>query len=186
MLGGIPATAALAGHGPALPVPGACPAPTAIKETAMSTTPLGAQDADHLRLLSIFHYVVAGITALFSLFPLIHLVMGLAIVTGHLPMESEQGNDPFDPRLFGWFFVAFAGAFIASGLTLAGFMAYAGRCLAQRRRHVLCMVVAGISCCFMPFGTVLGVFTLIVLVRPSVKAAFVGVPASLTGEPSAP
>lgn len=152
----------------------------------MSTTPLGAQDADHLRLLSIFHYVVAGITALFSLFPLIHLVMGLAIVTGHLPMESEQGNDPFDPRLFGWFFVAFAGAFIAGGLTLAGFMAYAGRCLAQRRRHVLCMVVAGISCCFMPFGTVLGVFTLIVLVRPSVKAAFVGVPASLTGEPSAP
>lgn len=152
----------------------------------MSTTPLGAQDADHLRLLSIFHYVVAGITALFSLFPLIHLVMGLAIVTGHLPMESEQGNEPFDPRLFGWFFVAFAGAFIAGGLTLAGFMAYAGRCLAQRRRHVLCMVVAGISCCFMPFGTVLGVFTLIVLVRPSVKAAFVGVPASLTGEPSAP
>lgn len=152
----------------------------------MSTTPLGAQDADHLRLLSIFHYVVAGITALFSLFPLIHLVMGLAIVTGHLPMESEQGNDPFDPRLFGWFFVAFAGAFIAGGLTLAGFMAYAGRCLAQRRRHVLCMVVAGISCCFMPFGTVLGVFTLIVLLRPSVKAAFVGVPASLTGEPSAP
>ncbi|MDR6093565.1 hypothetical protein [Stenotrophomonas sp. SORGH_AS_0321] len=152
----------------------------------MSTTPLGAQDADHLRLLSIFHYVVAGITALFSLFPLIHLLMGLAIVTGHLPMESEQGNEPFDPRLFGWFFVAFAGAFIAGGLTLAGFMAYAGRCLAQRRRHVLCMVVAGISCCFMPFGTVLGVFTLIVLVRPSVKAAFVGVPASLTGEPSAP
>ncbi|WP_312682385.1 hypothetical protein [Stenotrophomonas chelatiphaga] len=142
----------------------------------MSTTPLGAQDADHLRLLSIFHYVVAGITALFSLFPLIHLVMGLAIVTGHLPMESEQGNEPFDPRLFGWFFVAFAGAFIAGGLTLAGFMAYAGRCLAQRRRHVLCMVVAGISCCFMPFGTVLGVFTLIVLVRPAVKAAFGAAP----------
>lgn len=138
----------------------------------MSTSPLSAQDADHLRLLSIFHYVVAGITALFSLFPLIHLVMGLAMVTGHLPMESEQGNEPFDPRLFGWFFVAFAGAFIAAGLTLAGFMAYAGRCLVQRRRHVLCMVVAGISCCFMPFGTVLGVFTLIVLLRPSVKAAF--------------
>lgn len=152
----------------------------------MSTTPLGAQDADHLRLLSIFHYVVAGITALCSLIPVIHLVMGLAIVTGHLPMESEQGNEPFDPRLFGWFFVAFAGAFIAGGLTLAGFMAYAGRCLAQRRRHVLCMVVAGISCCFMPFGTVLGVFTLIVLVRPSVKAAFVGVPASLAGEQSVP
>ncbi|QNR98221.1 hypothetical protein ICJ04_04725 [Stenotrophomonas sp. 169] len=138
----------------------------------MSTTPLSAQDADHLRLLSIFHYIVAGITALCSLIPVIHLVMGLAIVTGKLPMESQQGNEPFDPRLFGWFFVAFAGTFIVGGLTLAGFIAYAGRCLAQRRRHLLCMVVAGIACCFMPFGTVLGVFTLIVLLRPSVKAAF--------------
>jgi disulfide bond formation protein DsbB len=51
-------------------------------------------------------------------------------------------------------------------------MAYAGRCLAQRRRYLLCMVVAGIACIFMPFGTALGVFTLVVLSRPAVKAAF--------------
>src|SRR5260370_41390118 len=29
------------------------------------------QDAEHLRLLAIFHYVVAGLAALFSLFPLL-------------------------------------------------------------------------------------------------------------------
>jgi hypothetical protein len=34
------------------------------------------------------------------------------------------------------------------------------------------MVIAAIQCAFTPFGTVLGVFTLIVLVRPSVKALF--------------
>jgi len=34
------------------------------------------------------------------------------------------------------------------------------------------MVIAGIECLFMPFGTVLGVFTLVVLVRPSVKELF--------------
>lgn len=138
----------------------------------MFPPPLSAQDADHLRLLSIFHYVVAGIMALFSLFPVIHLVMGVAIITGYMPMNDQDGGEPMDPRLVGWFFVAFAGAFIVAGLTLAGFMAYAGRCLAQRRRHLLCVVVAGISCCFMPFGTVLGVFSLIVLTRPSVKQGF--------------
>ncbi|MCF5930821.1 hypothetical protein L2216_27445, partial [Xanthomonas perforans] len=49
-----------------------------------------AEDLQQLKLLSIFHYVLAGITGLFSLFPLIHLFMGLAIVTGHLPMESTS------------------------------------------------------------------------------------------------
>ncbi|WP_282276781.1 hypothetical protein [Stenotrophomonas sp. PS02297] len=131
------------------------------------------EDASQLRLLSIFHYVVAAITGLFSLFPVLHLAMGLAMVTGKLPMDQgTSGAQALDPQLFGWFFVAFAGAFIVCGLTLAGFMAYAGRCLGRRRRHTLCLVVAAISCMMMPFGTVLGVFTLIVLMRPAVKAAF--------------
>jgi hypothetical protein len=34
------------------------------------------------------------------------------------------------------------------------------------------MAMAGIECVFMPFGTVLGVFTIIVLVREDVKAMF--------------
>jgi hypothetical protein len=124
------------------------------------------QDQDHLRMLSIFHYIVGGITALFSLFPLIHLAIGLAMVTGKL-----EGTDQ-DARMFGWIFVIFAALFIAFGLTLAGFIVYAGRCLQQRRRHLLCMVVAALSCMMMPFGTVLGVFTLVTLSKPSVKALF--------------
>ncbi|MGE8281362.1 MAG: hypothetical protein ACN6O2_13105 [Stenotrophomonas sp.] len=130
-------------------------------------------DANQLRLLSIFHYVVAGMTGLFSLFPLLHLVMGIAMVTGALPMESNPpGSSNGEERMFGWIFIIFAGVFILFGLTLAGLIAYAGRCLMQRRRYLLCLVVAAISCMLMPFGTVLGVFTLVVLMRPSVKAAF--------------
>jgi hypothetical protein len=125
-----------------------------------------AQELEHLRMLSIFHYIVGGITALFSLIPVIHLVIGLALVTGRM-----EGTDP-EARMFGWLFVVFAGMFIACGLTLAGYIVYAGRCLQQRRRHLLCMVVAALSCMMMPFGTVLGVFTLVTLTKPSVKALF--------------
>ncbi len=138
----------------------------------VSPPALTEDDASQLRLLSIFHYVVAAITALFSLFPVLHLVMGLAMVTGKLPMEADASMETINPQLFGWIFVAFAGVFIACGLALAAFMALAGRCLAQRRRHTLCLVVAAISCMLMPIGTVLGVFSLVVLMRPSVKAAF--------------
>lgn len=132
--------------------------------TAASETT--AQELEHLRMLSIFHYIVGGITALFSLIPVIHLVIGLAMVTGRL-----EGTDP-EARFFGWVFVVFAAVFIACGLTLSGFIVYAGRCLRERRRHMLCMVVAALSCMMMPFGTILGVFTLVTITKPSVKALF--------------
>jgi hypothetical protein len=34
-----------------------------------------SQDLEHLKLLSIFHYVVGGMAAMFSLFPVIHSVL---------------------------------------------------------------------------------------------------------------
>ncbi len=132
----------------------------------VSIPEVSAQEIEHLRMLSIFHYIVGGITALFSLFPVIHLVIGLAMVTGRL-----ENSDP-EARLVGWLFVAFAAGFIVCGLALAGYIAYAGRCLQQRRRYMLCLVVAALSCMMMPFGTVLGVFTLVTLTKPSVKALF--------------
>ena len=135
----------------------------------MSTTgPIPTQDQEHLDLLGIFHYVVACITAVCSLIPVIHLAIGLAMVTGHFP---QKPNEP-DPAMFGWIFVVVGGGLIACGLTFSALLAYAGRCLRQRRRHTFCLVMAAISCAFMPFGTVLGVFTLIVLSRPSAKMLF--------------
>ena len=57
------------------------------------------QDEEHLRLLSIFHYVVGGLTALFACIPIIHLVVGLAILFGAFP-----GND-VPPAILGLFMV---------------------------------------------------------------------------------
>ena len=136
-----------------------------------ATESISPQDRQHLDLLGIFHYVVAGLGALFSLFPVIHLVIGLAMVTGHMNDLHAKPGEP-DPALVGWFFVAFAGVVIACGLTVSALLAYAGRCLRQRRRYTFCLVMAAISCAFMPFGTVLGIFTLIVLTKPAVKPSF--------------
>jgi hypothetical protein len=58
------------------------------------------------------------------------------------------------------------------GWTLAALLVAAGRSIARRKRHLFCLIVAGMACLMMPFGTVLGVFTLITLNRPSVKAKF--------------
>ena len=126
------------------------------------------QDQDQLRLLAIFHYVVAGIGALLACIPMIHMGLGIMMVTGKL---SGGRNPPPEP--VGWLLIGFAAALILAGWTLACCIYYAGRCLARRTRYTFCFVVAALECALCsPFGTVLGVFTIIILLRPSVKTLF--------------
>ena len=62
--------------------------------------------------------------------------------------------------------------FIVVAWTVVILLLVAAARLRRRTSRTFCMVVAGISCLFMPIGTVLGVFTIIVLARPTVKALF--------------
>lgn len=117
-------------------------------------------------LLAIFHYVVGGLTALFACIPLIHVTIGIFLLTG----DMSGPNPP--PAAVGWLFIVLGSAFSMGGWTLAAFMIAAGRRLKQRRSRTFCMVVAGIECLVMPFGTVLGVLTLILLNKESAAALF--------------
>jgi len=127
------------------------------------------QDEDYLRLLSIFHYVVAGFAALFACFPIIHLVIGIVFIVAPHKLD-DKGEPP--PAWFGWLFVIIASILITVGWIFAGFVFATARFLARRRRYMFCLVMAGIECLFMPFGTVLGIFTIVVLMRDSVKQLF--------------
>lgn len=130
-------------------------------------------DEEQLRLLSIFHYIVGGLTGLFALIPTLHLVIGLFLVIG--PRHSLRSGDA-PPIIMGLFFVFFALVAITLGLILAIAIICSGRFLSRRKHYTFCLVVAGVECIFMPFGTVLGVFTLIVLLRDSAKQLFAGSP----------
>jgi hypothetical protein len=131
------------------------------------------QNEEHLKLLAVFHYVVSAIAGLFSLFPVIHLVLGLAMLSGRFP---GGGKVEPDARLVGGFFVGFAVVWIAIGLMFAICIFFAGRNIARRTRYMYCLVVAAVECMFMPFGTVLGVFTLLVLMKEPVKVMFGAAP----------
>jgi hypothetical protein len=131
-------------------------------------------DAQHLKLLSIFHYVVAGLAALFACMPLIHVAMGMFMVIA--PQKfGPPNNQP--PAFIGWLFIAMGSVFILAGWTLAVLVLLTGRFIAGRKHYTYCLVVACIECIFMPFGTVLGVFTILVLMRQSVKGLFTTGPA---------
>lgn len=127
------------------------------------------QDEQHLKLLSIFHYIVGGIMALFSLFPIFHLVFGIAMIVSPDMFESG-GEGP--PTFIGWLFALIGGTIILIGLVFATCVILSGRFLSLRKHYTYCFVIACIQCLFIPLGTALGVFTIIVLSRESVKQIF--------------
>lgn len=120
-------------------------------------------------MLTLFHYVLAGITALFACIPIIHVAFGAIIVLSPAHMNAPEAL-PF--RLFGLFFMVMGAVAILMGWTMAVLTFISGRCIAKREKRTFSMVVAGIQCVFVPFGTVLGIFTLLVLQRNSVRQLY--------------
>jgi len=129
------------------------------------------QIKENIRLLSIFHYVVGGLIAVFSLFPLIYVAMGAIFVFVDFPPE-EGMSDPFPAKIFGGIFggIGLIGFILA--LTLSIFTIRAGKKLARYEDRTFCTVMAAILCAFMPFGTVLGIFTILTLTKPETKELF--------------
>ncbi|MFC1569981.1 hypothetical protein ACFL4L_07080 [bacterium] len=127
------------------------------------------EDAKQVDLLSTFHYVMGGLTALGACIPFVHVFMGLLMTQGSF-FNVPEGDMP--PPMFGWLFVVLGLFAILCGWAIAISMIIAGKKLKERKSRIFCMVVAGIECMFMPLGTVLGVFTLIILNRDSVRELF--------------
>jgi len=125
-----------------------------------------SSDRDTLHLLSIFHYVIAGLIALAACFPLIHFTIGLSLIFGSVSTEEPALG------LMGGMFAALAGIIILIGWGLALLVFLAGKNLDRQKKYQLCMAGAAVVCIFMPLGTILGVFTLVTLNNESVKKLF--------------
>lgn len=127
------------------------------------------EDIKNINLLSMFHYILGGITALFSCIPFIHVFIGLAMLSGKF---FNEGNGDAPPPVIGWLFVIMGAIFILIGWSTAVCMIIVGRKLKHRKSRIFCMIVAGIECMLMPLGTILGVFTLIALSKDSIQEMF--------------
>ena len=137
-----------------------------------------SRDADHLRVLSICHYVWGGLVLLFSSFGIIYVVMGVMMAHGQFNFPPPPGRPapPPMPANVGYMFAGFGGCFVVVGWTLGILAIVSGRHMAQRRSRVFSIVIASIGCLSIPLGTTLGVFTIVVLMRDSVKALYAATP----------
>jgi hypothetical protein len=136
-------------------------------------------DEEYLRLLPIGYWVSAGFWAAYGLFMIAYFgFFGLLFAT--VPSGGSAAGAP--PRELAWFFLAWAVLGLLVGGALVAAKILAGFWLRQRKRRIATMVVAGLSCFEVPYGTVLGVLTFIALARPSVRALYEGKRAMPSGE----
>ncbi len=136
----------------------------------MNTAPLPSRDADHLRILAAFHYVFAGLALVGIGFLAVHYLIMRTVMSPEMLAQSPNPPPEGFLDLFVWFYVFFAAMMIVGGVLNL----LAANNLRKRRSRMFCMVVAGLNCLQFPFGTVLGVFTLVTLNRDTVRAMFDG------------
>lgn len=125
------------------------------------------EEEKHLDYLKIGHYVLGGIGVLFACFPLLHVAMGLAFISGSFDATGSNGASP--PNEFGWIFVIMGGLFFLMGQACAIGTILSGRFIGKRKNYLFSFILACILCVAFPFGTVLGVFTIVILSKEPVK-----------------
>ncbi|MBN4073971.1 hypothetical protein JYT61_00260 [bacterium AH-315-E10] len=124
-------------------------------------------DLQHLRLLSIFHYIVGGMGCLFACFPIIHMLVGIGVMGGSL--MSGNAEEGIVGLFFGLLFFVMGSLFFLIGQAVSICVIIAGRKLAKRQGYTFTFVMACIQCIILPFGIILGIFTIVILSRTSVK-----------------
>lgn len=126
------------------------------------------RDQEHLRLLMWGYYIIAGSIGVVSLISVLFIAFG-AFASVLIPAKQATGEDP---QVVAAMFLGAGIAFLVVSAAAALVTYLAGRNLRDRRHRFLCLIVAGLCCLSIPWGTAFGICAIGVLNRPSVKALF--------------
>jgi len=96
-------------------------------------------------------------------------------VISHTPPSSNKANQP-PPAFVGWIFGGIGFGLFVVMIAMAALKFRTALCIDKRTSKTFCTVIAALSCLEVPYGTLLGVFTFLVLGRDSVNAQFASPP----------
>ena len=127
-------------------------------------------DVDHVKLLAIFHFIGAGLGLIGLVLLAGHFALMHSIFTNPKFLEAQKQSPP-PAEILAVFKVLYlvVGVWWVISLVLN---LISGLCLSFRKGRTFSLVVAVINCLHIPLGTVLGVFTLVVLIRSSVRELY--------------
>jgi hypothetical protein len=129
-------------------------------------------DEEYLLILAIFHFVGGALAMLALFFLTVHFTFLHAVLTGTaLPAYSSHPMPPFSPGIMVFFYGLYA---IAGGLLLVTLIlnVVSGYGLLYQKHRTLSVTTACLNCLYAPLGTILGVFTIIILLRDPVRKLY--------------
>lgn len=121
---------------------------------------------DNLSTFATLHLVKGILTILFSLFFLLYMFIGTAMTFA--PMQGDV-DMPFHP---GNIFVIIGGIGFLITVTIGILTLLAGKYIKERRNYNFIFAIAIINCITGVLGIVLGIFTILDMNKPHVKAQF--------------
>jgi hypothetical protein len=136
-----------------------------------------------LRLLSIGYYIQAGIAAFYSILLLGYAGFATAML-GSLANSANEAGQNIPPWFLSLISILMLVVLLLACLyTVALFLA--GLWLRRFRNILFIQVIAALNCLAIPYGTVLGIFTFLVLQRSTAKQFFLPRPAPVPADPPA-
>lgn len=125
------------------------------------------RDTGHLKILAIFYYVGAAWSVLVAIGGILYLSFAETPIVNPGDAAEVHSAEIANPMIH-----AIGGGMLAWGVLGALFYFLTARGLTTGGYQALIYVVAILTLLSFPLGTILGVFTLVVMNRPSVKARF--------------
>ena len=147
-----------------------------------------------MQLLSLGYYISGAIGAVFVSFLLFHffILLGFSFIPASqwnqpapsppsaatasatpAPSHTAPANHGDGPPAFLFrIFAGVIGLIILGGWTLGALTAYAGHCIKKRKHRVFIYVMAGLNLIWIPYGTLLGIATILLFQWPEVEAEF--------------
>lgn len=123
--------------------------------------------------LPALHYALAAVTAVATALCALPIAAGWrALGRSALFAGAHSKAELASPSLAGWIFIVGGAVAIVLGSALAAGLFVAGRSIARRERHTLCVTVAIAATFFFPLGTLLGFHTINCLSTPAALRAF--------------
>lgn len=127
-------------------------------------------DSDLWKIVSVFHFAVGGFQILLSSIGVIYMSFGYLIATGAI--DSAKSQPP--PEAIGWIFSGVGFVFTVILLTLGVLVIRTGMNMLKKRSRTFCMVIDAMLCLMIPFGTIVGIFGLVLLMKPETEELFTG------------
>jgi len=149
-------------------------------ETSPSTPDKARADERDLQLLSGLHFAMACLCAGAIGFLVWHY---LRMHNAFLEISPNKGRSGLSTSM-GQFLETFKWFYVVAGVVLASLAAAniaSGLLIRRRRLLALSLLVACLNCVAVPVGTALAAFTLVVLLRASVRRAYAAVPRAPAG-----